>query len=1797
MRTNGDNGELTLSASDVLKNMTAANELAEANMRQLANSDICDTDETPVEQQSFSFHDEADLDDIPPSLLSYFETSKSRAAVCEKLILEELEDCTASHHTEDTVNLPFELDKDMMKVNEQVFCDPENEENNTSSDTRLLPAPTETEALFTHKVSVCPNNEDEAGTNIYTETEMHLAFDMSTLEISMDELERKKSNECKAEQDKQHCEEMKKEEQKRQIERDFQEELRKIIEAEKLRQRELELIEKRAQEKLEEEFLLQQELINSLQRRVEEERRRMEEEQKRLKDEEDKRKREEEKNKIEAERKRMEEETRRKKEEEKKRRKEREEKRKREEERQRIDLEKRKLEDEMRMMEEEKKKAEAEKMRKEQEEKEKREEEKNKIEAERKQVEEERRRKKEEQRKIEEERKNKEEKRRKEREEKRKREEERQRIDLEKRKLEDGMGMMEEEKKQAEAERMRKEQEEKEKREEERKKIEETRKEMEKRKMERGMSQKWPKKEEEERKKREEENMRMKEVGRVTKETEEKKKQEELRKKKEEEDDDDRKRMAQEKMCEEIRKRHEREHGNVDEEVKLEERKKKEATDRKRSVEEEKEEARKREKEKERKKMEEKEDVKEVIRKQEEDNRKMKELIEENEKKEREDELKTKEEEQRRKQEEKRRRQREEENYKKTEEEMRLKEEKERCDLDYRKMEYEGKTQDEEKKLEEEKKKREERENVEAEKELNGQEVGENKEELYEQTEEDVRLNKKEESSKRMVKDTEARAGRASELKRDHKSMMAQSEKNNTDKTGNSSQLDDSTTRTSSSPAPAPAESAVCPTSTEARPQQHNTTVDCERQAARPSTVSLFLPAWLPEHTEQKRLSWMNDCIPWSKLSLQNRRKQKGSVRSRRGLRRAAEASGLQPLCSDALLQATGWKSLQEVTTVTLEDLPGCSLSALAQCTQLRSLSLRRCGLKSLEGISQLPQLCYVDVQENDISFVDCENMTSLRVLQLSHNKLTSIHGLAGAENLDALDLSHNSITRIAGLESVRRLQRLSVEHNQLISTKGLRDVYTLLHLNCSHNHLASVEGLENSALLSTLDLRANSLTEPPSLNNQVLLRELLLDDNSICSLQGLTACWLPLMQRLSVAQNRITQLPPMSDSVSLENLDLRFNCMSELQNVCESLQGCHFLREIHLTGNPLQQESGWRSTLQRAVPGLRAIDDQQTGSSLSPPAVQQVGLAPGSFLTFCQAQLQQIRDLQQRHSRELSNASSSVDAVEASCRHFAEALQLATDQRFAHEYGDTTVADKHGAAGQTIPEETLDVSGTNAEKCTKGPETGSTAKVPAVIPNRDNIGCSSWTFDEKSAAERRHGDTFTTGPQTGPTVSKASSGSVRSLASKRETIPSNHKMAPVSAHRDLDLKNAAAVVIQQLWRKYRQKCGNISSPSTAEKVGGRGGDGGKSESGPAYINGSVVGQDCAATVIQAFWRGCTVRRRLASALAAVTCPDSEEDDTFEEVDVDEFVLDEAALDKQWTLPPSEDSLPRRYTVSEQLQSLKHPEPLPEPSQYILPPPLEWRSKQAWVAGEQVDSTGQRLSPVSSNRSKSPASASAASGLSERSERILEEWGFTHRHTALLMLKRAQKMKSKKQQQKKHQDPSVHLALFRNCSYQLGPVEARKRQTQRNRNALKVREAELGLQQAEKTERVKQERAQQWLHAQAAHSDRDSESVHFLPEISSDILNGGRVQLVADPGYAERLHHASGLWANSSLAAQPCKENNYPRRNSLGHAREELPSPKPATSAPSKKERISFRDNPVQLSGGWGGGKKRSKYK
>ncbi|XP_017285691.2 leucine-rich repeat and IQ domain-containing protein 1 isoform X1 [Kryptolebias marmoratus] len=1543
-------------------------------MLDVDNLIISDIDEVKVEPESFLYQEEEVSEDIPQSLLSYFQTSESRALVCEKLILEELEDS----------------------------C-----------------------------------KEDENG----------LARESGRLE---------------AERGRPVREELQKEEQRKQREINFQAELKKIMETEKLHQMELELIGRKAQEKIERELLIQQELIGNLKKRVEQERKMIEEEKKSKKAEEEERKT---------------------KEKEDKRKREEEDKRKRQEERKRMQDEEKHRAVEMRV------KAERGRRKREEEQKKKEEGKTKKSEEQKNWREEEMKRKMEEERKIQE------------------------------------ISVSGETTRRSEEE-------------QERKKEEEAQ--------------------------REEAQVFLQAIGNMMREGGKRKDEEKLKfkdgPKKTDEEESETKGKKEKRREEEERK-------NTHGEVKMEN-----------------EEMGAKEEEEQKGKAwtgrkgegtgatEKKTQLKEGEEKRTIDEGRLN--IHPN------------------KQEAETRRLTEEEDYKNTGDQNGLRQDMKNSQQHKRQTEgldIKEKREDEDAKHEEVKIFNKEDDKCEKVDETRGTEAGGRRGEEQVKGDEEEKTRAENESLMEVPGEGEGEQDTKKEGLLTTKNLLEKKEGEHDNLKSLRSGHQDS-----SRPAPSfrasneghisseetqqcPSDKNTCHTSADKTPAQQDTQV----------TPSCSSPAGLSERTEQKRLTWMKTCASWAELSLQNRRKQKDCVRRWRGPRRADEAHSLPPLSPDTLLWMSGWKSLQEITTLTLEDVPGCSLSTLVQCDQLRSLTLRRCGLRSLEGVAQLQELWYIDLQENDISFVDCENMSCLRVIRLAHNKLASIHGLGGAENLAVLDLSHNSITRITGLESVKRLQRLSVDHNQLISTKGLRDVYTLLHLDCSHNHLATVEGLENSALLHTLDLRANSLTEPPVLNDQVLLRELHLDDNSIASLRGLAACWLPLLQRVSVAQNRITQLPSMTDFVSLENLDLRFNCLSELQDVCENLKGCCFLREVHLSGNPLQQESGWRSALQKAVSGLRVIDNQQTDSCVSPVAARQLGTAPDCFLTFCRAQLQQTQDLQQGLSRELSNASSPLDAMKTHCHHFTMALQLAENQRFAHEYGDTSMADRQVMPDETTAEKTLDVHRRSSEIATADPKPEFNNKPPSVILSRSNIRCRNQSFENTPAEESclTQFDSVATGARTVTTVSKASTTCAPLLSLKEERNTLNFDK-PLSSHPTLDLTSRAAVVIQQRWRKRRQKCGAVTDPSITKRGGGSGGDGENSDVTPSFINRSVVSQGNAAAVIQAFWRGFTLRRRLASALAAVTCPDVEEDDTFEEVDVEEFVFDEEAVEKHWKVTISEDSPPRRYVVSEQPSAAQPLVTSHVDSQRELQPPLVWSPKQAWTAEQQDESGLQRMSALKSNRSQSPASASALRGLSERSEKILEEWGFTDSRTALLMLKRAQKMKSAKQKQKKHRNPSVHAALVRNSSYQLSPVEARNRPAQHSRYCFKVGEAELGLQQADRTERMS------WQSGGAAQADRHSKSEHFLPEINSSILGRGRVQLVADTANIDRPHSAR-LCADSTA----CKGNRYPYRNALPHTNEETPSPWRVTSAASKKERISFRDNPVQLSGGWGGGKKRDRSK
>ncbi|XP_030321386.1 leucine-rich repeat and IQ domain-containing protein 1 [Calypte anna] len=941
---------------------------------------------------------------------------------------------------------------------------------------------------------------------------------------------------------------------------------------------------------------------------------------------------------------------------------------------------------------------------------------------------------------------------------------------------------------------------------------------------------------------------------------------------------------------------------------------------------------------------------------------------------------------------------------------------------------------------------------------------------------------------------------------------------------------------------------------------------------------------------EKKRIKWMNTCKSWSKIYDENQRKQ-STIKKRQ---RKNVLNKMPPLSAQKIIDSGPWSSLQQVTTLTLEDLPSCSLSTLSECSNLQALTLRRCGLLALEGLSSCKDLKYINVEENNIQIIDCENLENLCILILNKNHLSSVCGLDGCTNLQNLELSYNRITRIGGLESLKNLQQLIVDHNLLISTKGLCEVPTLIHLDCSFNHLTQVEGIENCGLLQILKLQGNNLQELPRLENHVLLRELYLDDNSISTISMLSLYWLPLLQILFLSQNRLTELVPLNSFVSLEKLDIKNNCLSDLNGVTAWLSGCHKLRELSLNGNPLLQEKNWRSSLSKVLPSLQFLDGRIYSCPTLPTMERIKGSDSKPFLELYQIQIEENVLLKEK-AVELG-ISSSIDSAEGQCWYFNQLMELSIKHRYAHEYGELDITDRDGPEAlqnhlkQTstgcLQENNLLIMGVTENKqvlLDPSERWITTGHIQATCTN------SSVPVHQKENKEDQRVQQKSTASCISYNGESKGNNNMSAQFTFQQSVIAASNMGKDLQHFENNTKrlHMAASVIQSLWRKYRaRKKTNCTKTENHQ-----------------FIE-ALKQKHEAATIIQAFWKGFLLRKKLASALAAVKS--DEVDDDYEEINVDDFMLSEAALEKEWLTLDTTRFPSKTLLLSNQLHWPKHsgPSDSSEHSNSLpLSPQEVWQhvNRPHSYSAENIDfhsrSGKGSMSQLSDCKEKKKFLF-----MSEKEEKISEEWGFKDISTVQLMLKRAHKMKPKKYSNKSL-DPAVRLALFKNNEnkhlYMKPPRKTQPRSTDYFEGK-KEEFSQLDTTLDEKLQRRK-DFTYQWFHTQLldyeAASSKNTKCLHFLPEVDPALYDSRQVQLVASPVSREDTDLDLVSMASGSSLTENREKNKQPHRHSARSSKKNISAPEKSWFGPSHRERISFRDHPVQLSGGWGAGKKRQTLK
>jgi protein phosphatase 1 regulatory subunit 7 len=106
--------------------------------------------------------------------------------------------------------------------------------------------------------------------------------------------------------------------------------------------------------------------------------------------------------------------------------------------------------------------------------------------------------------------------------------------------------------------------------------------------------------------------------------------------------------------------------------------------------------------------------------------------------------------------------------------------------------------------------------------------------------------------------------------------------------------------------------------------------------------------------------------------------------------------------------------------------------------------------------------------------------LTSLKLLSIQSNRLTSLSGLSSLTSLEELYVSHNALTQISGLDTNTQLRVLDISNNPISHLENLSHLSHLEELwasNCQIGDFAEVETeLKNKEELSTVYFEGNPL-------------------------------------------------------------------------------------------------------------------------------------------------------------------------------------------------------------------------------------------------------------------------------------------------------------------------------------------------------------------------------------------------------------------------------------------------------------------------------------------------------------------------------------------------------------------------------------------------------------------------------------------------------------------------------------------------------------------------------------------------
>jgi len=162
-----------------------------------------------------------------------------------------------------------------------------------------------------------------------------------------------------------------------------------------------------------------------------------------------------------------------------------------------------------------------------------------------------------------------------------------------------------------------------------------------------------------------------------------------------------------------------------------------------------------------------------------------------------------------------------------------------------------------------------------------------------------------------------------------------------------------------------------------------------------------------------------------------------------------------------------------------------CVLHAMSAEGASQWLDLRHCELESVpKGLHTMTSLRVLDLSHNNLMSLPeglLDNLPNLQVLFLSSNNFAQVPSLSSLNSLHTIALKHNQLTHVDAASLPSSLEALILTGNRITSVVNLPRLKNLRKIMLAHNQLESLPpGLHLCTRLEVLRLAANRITRPP---------------------------------------------------------------------------------------------------------------------------------------------------------------------------------------------------------------------------------------------------------------------------------------------------------------------------------------------------------------------------------------------------------------------------------------------------------------------------------------------------------------------------------------------------------------------------------------------------------------------------------------------------------------------------------------------------------------------------------------------